>query len=116
MGINKTILVLINVLVFLTWAAAASDSIDCTIVTSLLSACSNFISHGSPDPIPGSPCCDAVVSLNHLADSKDNQRSVCRCLMGLISTYNPNATAIATLPGFCGIFLGFTIAPDTDCN
>lgn len=91
-------------------------SADCTIVTSLVSACSNFVTNGSPDPIPGSPCCVAMTSLNNLADSGDNIRTVCRCLMELISTYSPNATAIATLPGFCGVSLGFTIDPNTDCE
>lgn len=91
-------------------------SADCTIVTSLISACSTFVTYGSPDPIPGSPCCVAMTSLNNLADSGDNIRTVCRCLMELISTYSPNATAIATLPGFCGVSLGFTIDPNTDCE
>ncbi|KAF8412311.1 hypothetical protein HHK36_000272 [Tetracentron sinense] len=90
--------------------------IDCTTVTGLVSACSTFITYGSPDPIPGTPCCDALESLNNMADSIDNRRSMCRCIMGLITTYNPNATALATLPGFCGISLGFNINPNTDCN
>ncbi|KZV46905.1 non-specific lipid-transfer protein 14 [Dorcoceras hygrometricum] len=93
-----------------------SFATDCTTVTSLVSACSNFVTYGSPDPIPGSPCCVAMTSLNNLADSGDNIRNVCRCLMELISTYSPNATAIATLPGFCGVSLGFTIDPNTDCE
>ncbi|XP_073309648.1 putative non-specific lipid-transfer protein 14 [Primulina huaijiensis] len=89
---------------------------DCTTVTSLVSACSSFVTYGSPDPIPGSPCCVAMTSLNNLADSGDNIRTVCRCVMELISNYSPNATAIATLPGFCGVSLGFTIDPNTDCE
>ncbi|KAL0358978.1 UNVERIFIED_CONTAM: hypothetical protein Sangu_0747200 [Sesamum angustifolium] len=43
-----------------------------------------------------------MTSLNNLADSGDNRRDVCRCLMDLIAAYNHHATAIATLPGFCG--------------
>ncbi|KAI8028894.1 putative non-specific lipid-transfer protein 14 [Camellia lanceoleosa] len=105
------------VLVLLLWEAVAVIAvIDCTTVTAFISACSTFVTYGSPDPFPGSPCCDAVVGLNSLADSIDNRQSVCRCLMDLINTYNPNATAIATLPGFCGVSLGFTIDPNTDCN
>uniref|UniRef100_A0A7N0ZZX4 Non-specific lipid-transfer protein n=1 Tax=Kalanchoe fedtschenkoi TaxID=63787 RepID=A0A7N0ZZX4_KALFE len=94
----------------------SSAAVDCGTVTSFISACSTFVTYGSPDPIPGSPCCDAVVSLNNLVDAAEDRRSVCRCIMGLIATYNPNATAIATLPGFCGISLGFTIHPNTDCQ
>ncbi|KAL0452515.1 UNVERIFIED_CONTAM: putative non-specific lipid-transfer protein 14 [Sesamum latifolium] len=89
---------------------------DCATVTELVSSCSSFVTYGSPDPIPGSPCCAAMTSLNNLADSGDNRRGVCRCLMDLIAAYNHHATAIATLPGFCGVSLGFTIDPNTDCE
>ncbi|KAJ4956377.1 hypothetical protein NE237_013160 [Protea cynaroides] len=89
---------------------------DCTRVTTLLSTCSRFISSGRPDPVPGSPCCNYLVSLKNLAESTSNQVLLCRCFMGLIVAYNTNATAIATIPGFCGVFLGFTVDPNTDCN
>ncbi|XP_051121719.1 putative non-specific lipid-transfer protein 14 [Andrographis paniculata] len=98
-----------------TWYSAAAAA-DCTTVTALFSACSSFVIYGTPDPIPGSPCCVAMSSLNNLADSEDNRRGVCRCLMDIIMAYNTNATAIATLPGFCGVSLGFTIDPNTDCE
>ncbi|EEF51426.1 Nonspecific lipid-transfer protein precursor, putative [Ricinus communis] len=113
MGAQK---VKIGVLVFLSWAAIVAADVDCTTVAGLLSACSTFINYGSPDPLPGSPCCDAMTSLNSVAESGNNRSSVCRCFMGLITTYNPNATAIATLPGFCGISLGFVLDPNTDCT
>ena len=107
---------MMGVLMLLSGASSVSAAIDCTTVLAFISACSTFVTYGSPDPIPGSPCCDAVGSLNRLAVMIEDQQSVCRCLMGLITTYNPNATAIATLPGFCGVSLGFTIDPNTDCN
>nr|GMC61968.1 putative non-specific lipid-transfer protein 14 [Ipomoea batatas] len=90
--------------------------IDCATVKALVSACSSFVMYGSPDPIPGSPCCVAMLSLSNLADSTDNRQIVCRCVMDLITTYNPNATSIATLPGFCGVSIGFIIDPNTDCE
>ena len=107
---------IIGVLMLLSYAPFVSAVIDCPIVNQLFSACSIFITYGSPDPIPGTPCCDAMSGLNIIANSGDNRQSVCRCLMGLIETYNPNATAIGTLPGLCGISLGFTIDPNTDCG
>ncbi|XP_073122430.1 putative non-specific lipid-transfer protein 14 isoform X2 [Henckelia pumila] len=112
----RTVASAIVVLVVMLSRFRLAFSADCTIVTSLVSACSSFVTYGSPDPIPGSPCCVAMTSLNNLADSGDNIRTVCRCLMDLITTYSPNATAIATLPGFCGVSLGFTIDPNTDCE
>ncbi|GFP84776.1 putative non-specific lipid-transfer protein 14 [Phtheirospermum japonicum] len=96
--------------------SSASAADDCGTVTALVSACSSFVTYGSPDPIPGSPCCVAMTSLNNLADSGDNRRAVCRCVMDLIANYSSNATAIATVPGFCGVSLGFTIDPNTDCE
>ncbi|GMH09011.1 hypothetical protein Nepgr_010851 [Nepenthes gracilis] len=113
-------LVVVEMLILLTWSHTtthlAAATVDCTFVTQLLSTCSAFIRYGSPDPFPGTPCCDAVSSLQTLIDSSESQGSVCRCLMSLIATYNPSSTALATLPGFCGVSLGFTIEPNTDCN
>lgn len=106
----------IGVAVILFSRFPAASSADCTTVAALVSSCSSFVTYGSPDPIPGSPCCVAMTTLNNLADSGDNRRSVCRCLIDLITYYNPNATAIATVPGFCGVSLGFTIDPNTDCD
>ncbi|XP_045808316.1 putative non-specific lipid-transfer protein 14 [Trifolium pratense] len=89
--------------------------IECSTVSQLFSACSIFISYGTPDPIPGSPCCDAMLGLSIIANSGDNKQSVCRCIMGLLQNYSTNATAIGTLPGLCGISLGFTIIPNPQC-
>ncbi|XWS48410.1 hypothetical protein CRYUN_Cryun13aG0074000 [Craigia yunnanensis] len=91
---------MIGVLILLSWATSIASAMDCTTVTGVISACSTFITYGSPDPYPGSPCCDDVTNLNLIADSTDTRRSVCVCFMGLITTYNPNSTAIATLPSF----------------
>lgn len=102
-------------MMLLSLAAIVVADIDCSTVTGLLSTCSTFIIYGYPDPLPGSSCCDAMVSLRLMAESGDNRRFVCRCFMGLIAAYNPLGTAIATLPGFCGIHLGFTVYPNTDC-
>ncbi|KAH8492416.1 hypothetical protein POPTR_012G139700v4 [Populus trichocarpa] len=103
-------------LLLLSWAVTVAADVDCTTVTGFLTACSTFITYGTPDPLPGSPCCDSMMSLNVIAESGNDRRSICLCLMGLITTYNPNATAIATLPGFCGLSLGFILDPNTDCS
>ncbi|KAM7266224.1 hypothetical protein ACFE04_004121 [Oxalis oulophora] len=102
--------------IILSWSASTSDAIECTTVTSLVSACSTFITYGTPDPTPGSPCCDSMLGLNLIAESTDSRRVVCNCLMAIIATYNLHSSAIGTLPGFCGINLGFTILPTTNCN
>lgn len=114
MGVRRTMVGIL--LVLLSLATSIAATVDCTTVTGLLSACSTFITYGSPDPFPGSPCCEAVTNLSVIADSTDNRRSVCGCIMGLIASYSTNSTGIATLPGFCGVPLGFTIDPLTDCH
>ncbi|XP_074294204.1 putative non-specific lipid-transfer protein 14 [Silene latifolia] len=108
------ICILLIVLVSPKWQVKAE--IDCPTVTQLLSTCSAFITFGTPDPLPGSPCCDAMVGLSHLGDSTENRQSICKCIMGLIDTYDPNSTAIATLPGYCGVSLGFIVEPNIDCS
>ncbi|XP_020531472.1 putative non-specific lipid-transfer protein 14 [Amborella trichopoda] len=98
------------------FGSSAMAAIDCTTVTSLISACASFITNGTPEPSTGSPCCNSVMSLNNLGDSLENRRSVCTCLVNLMATYNPNVTSMANLPGLCGISLGFTMGPNTDCS
>lgn len=98
-----------------TWTIEAT-TVDCPTVTQMLNTCSVFISYGSPDPLPDSPCCNAVLGLSNISDSGENRQSICKCIMGLIAAYSPDATSIATLPGFCGVSLGFTIDPNTNCD
>ncbi|KAJ4827226.1 hypothetical protein Tsubulata_034567 [Turnera subulata] len=122
MGAQKGMM--IGAVVLLTWAAAVRGDVDCTTVTGLLSACTGFITQGSPTPVPGSPCCDAMINLDLIAEAgggigtgtgNTNRQSVCRCLVGLVITFNPNATAIASLPLLCGANLGFSVDPNTNC-
>lgn len=88
----------------------------CSTISQLFSSCSVFINYGTPDPSPGSRCCDAMSGLSIIANSGGgNKQSVCRCVMSLIQNYIQNATAIGTLPGLCGISLGFTIIPNSNC-
>ncbi|XP_027364719.1 putative non-specific lipid-transfer protein 14 [Abrus precatorius] len=115
MGSYKAVRI-IGVVMLLSWAPTVYAFIECSTVTQYFSACSIFITYGSPDPIPGSPCCDAMSGLKTIANIGDNRHYVCRCLMGLIDTFNPNATAIGILPGLCGISLGFIIGPNIDCK
>ncbi|KAL0862838.1 hypothetical protein Bca101_041956 [Brassica carinata] len=89
---------------------------DCVAVGTLISSCTEFVNYGYPDPIPGSSCCDAMTVLGTYSDSSDKRRWLCNCFIDLINVYNSNATAISTLSGFCGVVLGFTIDPNTDCD
>ncbi|PRQ60045.1 putative plant lipid transfer protein/Par allergen [Rosa chinensis] len=108
--------VLVMLLLSVTLVSSLTD-IECSSVTALVSACYTYITYGSPDPSPGSPCCHSMVGLKMVSDpTVENRRFTCRCLMSLISTYNPNGYALATLPDLCEVSLGFNIDPNTDCN
>ncbi|KAI3425386.1 uncharacterized protein J3R85_010294 [Psidium guajava] len=100
--------VMIASLLFL---GAAEAAVDCATATALVSACSTFIAYGTPDPYPGTPCCDAMTTLNMVAEPLEDRHAVCTCVMGLIDAYSPNATAIATLAGSAGSILGSASAP-----
>ncbi|BFG23291.1 hypothetical protein CerSpe_095650 [Prunus speciosa] len=114
---SRKLMIGVTIMVLLSTAATlVSSTIECSAVTALVSTCYTFITYGSPDPFPGSPCCNAMANLKVIADTIENRRFACRCLLGLISTYNPNVYAIATLPDFCQVSLGFNIDPNTDCN
>uniref|UniRef100_A0A0D3BFW8 Bifunctional inhibitor/plant lipid transfer protein/seed storage helical domain-containing protein n=1 Tax=Brassica oleracea var. oleracea TaxID=109376 RepID=A0A0D3BFW8_BRAOL len=97
-------------------SATVENAADCVAVGTLISSCTEFVNYGYPDPIPGSSCCDAMTVLGTYSDSSDKRMWLCNCFIDLINVYYSNATAISTLSGFCGIVLGFTIDPNTDCN
>jgi len=110
------VLRIIGILMLLSSPPFVFAYIECPTVSQLFSPCSVFINYGTPDPSPGSPCCDAMSGLSIIANSGGgNKQSVCRCVMSLIQNYSQNATAIGTLPGLCGISLGFTIIPNSNC-
>ncbi|XP_058769770.1 putative non-specific lipid-transfer protein 14 [Vicia villosa] len=114
MGSYK-VLGIIGILMLLFSPPLVFASIECSIVAQLFSSCSTFIRYGTPNPVPGSPCCNAMSGLSIISDSGKNKQSVCRCIVRLIQNYSSNATAIGILPGFCGISLGFTIIRNSDC-
>lgn len=116
MGRSRAYLRIIGMVMLVCRASLTCAAVECTTITQLFSACSTFITYGSPKPTHGSPCCDAMSGLNIIANSNDNRQSVCKCLMGLLFTYNPNPIAMDTLIASCAVSLGFTLDPNTDCN
>ncbi|KAL6871534.1 hypothetical protein ACP4OV_014363 [Aristida adscensionis] len=91
-------------------SSPAAALLDCGTVTSLLASCGDFVWHGAaaaPLPSPGTPCCEGVAQLYDVAaDSPDNWRAVCRCMVGLVARHSSNASAIALLPVLCGVLPG----------
>lgn len=106
----------IGMLMLIGCATLVSGFVECSPVGSLMSVCSSFLNFGAPEPTVGSPCCKAVLSLNSMAASTNDRKDMCRCLVALMTTYNPNVAAVARLPALCGVYLGFSAQPNIDCN
>lgn len=106
----------IGMLLLIGCSTVVSGPIECSPVGSLMAVCSGFLNFGAPEPMLGSPCCKAMYSLNSMAATTNDRKEVCRCLVSLLSTYNPNASAVARLPALCGVYLGFSAQPNLDCN
>lgn len=99
---------------FAATSSSSSSQLHCGTVTSLLSGCAAFVrghGGGAQLPSPGTPCCDGVAGLYAVAaDSADNWRAVCRCMARLVRRHSSNASAIALLPGVCGVVSPWTFA------
>ncbi|KAK4738810.1 hypothetical protein R3W88_002507 [Solanum pinnatisectum] len=77
--------------------AGAADE-ECITV---ISVCASFVNYGTPDSILDASSCVAITTL----------------INDLITSYNPNVIAIATLADFCSVFFFcFTIDPNTVCE
>ncbi|KAF3788504.1 putative non-specific lipid-transfer protein 14 [Nymphaea thermarum] len=109
-------LAVISLLIMILGLNFAAADVDCGLVLFLVSNCSHFVMHGFPRPVPASPCCNALASLQNMASEVEERRGVCKCVAGLISMYRPNPRAVAALPSLCQVSLGFPLDPLTNCN
>ncbi|EPS68587.1 non-specific lipid-transfer protein [Genlisea aurea] len=89
-----------------------ASAIVCTDVTRYLIPCIGFLT-GS-----GSigPCCGGVSGLYNAARSTPDKQTVCNCLKNLAQAYPSIAGRAAGLPGQCGVQIGYSIDPHTDCR
>ncbi|KAH7659524.1 Plant non-specific lipid-transfer protein/Par allergen protein [Dioscorea alata] len=89
----------------------------CDVISSLLYSCENFVVHGPPEMAVSSECCGGLLHLANISGKSIlARRFICSCIVSLIDDYGPNATTIASLPGLCGVYLGFPLDPNIDCN
>ncbi|KAI3519502.1 hypothetical protein L1887_08676 [Cichorium endivia] len=92
-------------------------TVDCITVAALVSTCSEFVNNGTIYPYLGSRCCKAMTTLGYFAYNDIDRHSLCFCFVGVISTYSSDAASVfGTLPGICGISLGFLTDPATECG
>ncbi|CAN6484925.1 unnamed protein product [Victoria cruziana] len=107
---------LLLIALLITPVSYTAADIDCNTVASLASSCWNYVMYGFPAPAVDSPCCNALGSLHNIVSGPEDRRSVCRCLVGLMNTYSPNATAVDGLPSLCQVPLGIPMNPRVNCD
>ncbi|CAD6270635.1 unnamed protein product [Miscanthus lutarioriparius] len=96
-------------------ASSVSAAITCGQVGSSLAPCIPYAT-GKATALPAS-CCTGVRNLNSAARTSSDRQAACRCLKTLAnSVKSVNMGTVATIPGKCGVSVGFPISMSTDCN
>ncbi|XP_066356330.1 non-specific lipid-transfer protein 1-like [Miscanthus floridulus] len=112
---RKTVVALAVVLAAALLASSVSAAITCGQVGSSLAPCIPYAT-GKATALPAS-CCTGVRSLNSAARTSSDRQAACRCLKSLAnSVKSVNMGTVATIPGKCGVSVGFPISMSTDCN
>lgn len=94
-------------------ASSASAAITCGQVGSSLAPCIPYAT-GRASALPAS-CCSGVKSLNSAARTSADRQAACRCLKSLAnSVKSVNMGTVATIPGKCGVSVGFPISMSTE--
>ncbi|XP_042394245.1 non-specific lipid-transfer protein 1-like [Zingiber officinale] len=93
-------------------AASPAEAITCGQVSSALGPCLPYVS-GKVTVVPAA-CCTGVKNLNNAAKTTPDRRMVCKCLHSLLTS--SNAGKASSIPGNCGVNIGYPISPSTDCS
>ncbi|KAL5731309.1 lipid-transfer protein [Ranunculus cassubicifolius] len=95
-------------------APYASEAITCGQATVSVVPCIGYLrSGGAPPPA----CCSGVKSLNSAAKTTPDRRTVCSCIKTLTKSIpGINGGMVSSLPGKCGVNLGFPISLNMDCS
>ncbi|KAL8262511.1 hypothetical protein R6Q59_023860 [Mikania micrantha] len=114
-GPCKAPLLLISIVSLLILYVPSSNAvISCATVIQDLTPCVGYLRSGSGKPPPA--CCSGAKALAAAATATADKQAACSCLQMASRSLNPNPTLAKSLPGKCGINLGFTISPNVDCT
>ncbi|KAL5714702.1 hypothetical protein ACHQM5_016626 [Ranunculus cassubicifolius] len=91
--------------------APHTEALTCGQVASSLSSCIPYLRSGGAVP---PPCCGGVRSLNSAAKSTADRQAACACLKQLGKSVNQGNAA--SLPGKCGVKIGYPISQSVDCS
>ncbi|KAL3844654.1 hypothetical protein ACJIZ3_002057 [Penstemon smallii] len=95
-------------------AAMQGNAISCGDVQSSLTPCVPYLTGNSGEP--GGGCCSGVQSVSGSVRSQQDRQAVCNCLKSAASSYNLQSGNVASLPGKCGISMGYTFSPNMECS
>ncbi|XP_076893467.1 non-specific lipid-transfer protein 8-like [Bidens hawaiensis] len=115
-GSSKVSLLLVVTIFSLAMLSVPSSdaAITCSTVIKDLQPCVNYLKSGSGMPPPA--CCSGAKALVAATTATDDKRAACTCLQKVSGSINPNPALAKSLPGNCGISLGFTISTSVDCT
>ncbi|KAJ3669406.1 hypothetical protein LUZ60_011356 [Juncus effusus] len=91
-----------------------ANALSCGQVTSSIAQCMNYARSGQGSP--PTACCNGVRRLNSMAKSGADRQAACNCLKQLAARQKFNTGAAASIPGKCGVSVGYAISPSTDCS
>nr|ACM78619.1 non-specific lipid-transfer protein type 1 [Tamarix hispida] len=91
---------------------AAEAAVTCSSVTKQLTPCLSYLTSGGA---PTAACCGGVKSLNGMASmSTPDRQATCNCLKA--ASKGINLQNAVSLPAKCGVKIGYSISPNTDCS
>ncbi|CAH1440922.1 unnamed protein product [Lactuca virosa] len=99
---------------FLLFVSSSDAVLTCSTVIQDVAPCVSYLRSGSGMPPPA--CCSGAKALAAAASTTADRQAACKCLKSASQSLNPNPGLAKSLPGNCGISLGFTISPTVDCT
>ncbi|KAI0504122.1 hypothetical protein KFK09_015070 [Dendrobium nobile] len=90
------------------------STIPCSEVANKLLSCVDYAQHGGELP---TACCSGVKELKVEAITTEDRQTVCNCIKSLAKQIGGlNQNLLATIPGKCGVDVGYPISFSVDCS
>lgn len=114
---KKSIAWALSVLTLLVFACIArpTDAISCGDAVGALIPCGSFLMGGGA-PRPSAQCCQGAQSLNKLATSPVDRRTVCECFVKSGPSFGVKPERVKLLPSLCKLKLALPVNSKTDCK
>ncbi|KZV49696.1 non-specific lipid-transfer protein A-like [Dorcoceras hygrometricum] len=100
-------------LVVVSLVVRPGEGLSCGDVQGSLSPCLQYLSSGGE---PSADCCNGVSNLSNSVQSQQDRQTACNCIKSAASSFSIQPDAAASLPGRCGVSIGYSISPNVDCS